>query len=221
MTEHVPPPWELTGTGTIIVFNFPREFVMDSGFVPPELRDSYAGGPGCVMIVDYHTSGVGPYRELLFIPGLFRYNSTRHYTITKIYVSTKASINNGWLNWGIPKELAEFDIQTGADSTDTTRVMLGGSLIFGLTTKCYGVQIPLNSTLLPVKPSLGQMKDGALLVTRPEGAGTGQLAKVEAIEIDGRYFPDVTRVRPLVTGCVREFKVTFPVPEVEALAVQG
>ena len=110
MTDHIPAPWTLTGDGLMLFYRFPREFVLENGFVPPELCQSFVGGFGSVMLVDYQTSNVGPYRELLFIPGQFQFGSKRYYAITKIYVSTQISVENGRINWAIPKEIADFHI---------------------------------------------------------------------------------------------------------------
>jgi hypothetical protein len=42
-------------------------------------------------------------------------------SISKIYVSTQDSIDNGQKNWGIPKEMAHFEVQYGADNHDTSK----------------------------------------------------------------------------------------------------
>src|SRR5213596_1104261 len=101
----VPPLWRLTGRGYILLYRwFPRDFVSDQGQVPQTLAGSFRGGASAVMVVNYENSGVGPYRDLLFIPGLFE----RGFSITRIYVSTPASVASGRANWGIPKQLADF-----------------------------------------------------------------------------------------------------------------
>src|SRR6187549_840298 len=123
MTEiKAPAPWTLTGDGYIFVYKFSQDFVRSQGLIPPFLQGAYRGGFGAVMLVDYHTSGVGAYRELLFIPGVFEVNGKNYYSITKIYVSTMASVVNGQENWGIPKEVADFDIQRLDDSSERITV---------------------------------------------------------------------------------------------------
>jgi acetoacetate decarboxylase len=64
------------------------------------------------MLVDYEQSPVGPYQELLFIPGRFQFGRRRYYMVTQIYVSTQVSVENGQENWGIPKQLAQFHFET-------------------------------------------------------------------------------------------------------------
>lgn len=67
------------------------------------------------------TSGVGPYRELLFIPGAFHINGRYTFSIPKIYVSTETSVNSGIKNWGIPKEVADFTVEDQADGSTLYR----------------------------------------------------------------------------------------------------
>ncbi len=97
--------------------------------------DRFHGGVGFVMLVRYKTSNgephtalqfqeiesvgelipslrmVGPYDELIYVPGLFSRRSPSDQqqpveyfpAITRIYVSTDESVYNGRKNWGIPK----------------------------------------------------------------------------------------------------------------------
>jgi acetoacetate decarboxylase len=78
------------------------------------------------------TSGVGPYQELLFIPGLFHIDGRYTFSISKIYVSTEASVRSGIENWAIPKELADFKIDTQDDGSTLYRsanqLRVGGRL---------------------------------------------------------------------------------------------
>ena len=86
-----PAPWSLSGDGYMIFYKFTREFVAQFGFVPPELEGRFDGYLGSVMLVNYQSSPVGPYRELLFIPGKFKVENglvTRPQSITKIYVNS-------------------------------------------------------------------------------------------------------------------------------------
>jgi acetoacetate decarboxylase len=74
------------------------------------------------MIVGYDTSGVGAYKELLFIPALFDFDKKKAFNISKIYVSTEESVYNGIENWGIPKQLANFNIQQTSSQTCQCKV---------------------------------------------------------------------------------------------------
>ncbi|KAJ7167415.1 hypothetical protein C8R43DRAFT_985228 [Mycena crocata] len=80
----------------------------------------FIGGPGVMQVVSYTESPVGPYDELIYVPGRWKYSDgTKAFRITQIYVSSKESTINGRKNWNIPKQVASFDIRTTPDgSTD-------------------------------------------------------------------------------------------------------
>ncbi|KAL2867802.1 uncharacterized protein BJX67DRAFT_352280, partial [Aspergillus lucknowensis] len=65
------------------------------------------------MIVRYEDSEVGPYDELILIPGraVNPHTGKAEMRISTIYVSTDASVWNGRRNWNIPKQRAVFDFQ--------------------------------------------------------------------------------------------------------------
>ncbi|KAL4783585.1 hypothetical protein BJX76DRAFT_250846 [Aspergillus varians] len=64
-----------------------------------------------VMILRYSDSPVGPYDELILIPGRAVNPNTgkKDMRISTIYVSTDASVWNGRRNWNIPKHRARFE----------------------------------------------------------------------------------------------------------------
>ncbi|KAL2833586.1 hypothetical protein BJY01DRAFT_90862 [Aspergillus pseudoustus] len=86
-----------------------------------ELQFHNNGWLKAVMIVRYDDSDVGPYDELILIPGrsVNPHSGKADLRITTIYVSTDASVWNGRRNWNIPKHRAVFDFKpvssTGSD----------------------------------------------------------------------------------------------------------
>jgi hypothetical protein len=209
-----PAPWSLTGSGYIFVYKFAQDFVRSQGFIPPFLEGRYRGGLGAVMLVDYQTSDVGGYRELLFIPGLFEFGSKNYYSITKIYVSTMASVVNGRSNWGIPKELADFDIQRLDEYSERIRVSANGVTFFDSTLIAEKlVRLPINTEWLPIKQTLVQQGNDRLLLTTPSGRGVAQLATIVDLQVDKGCFPDIAYVNPLAAVKVTNFGMTFPVAE--------
>ncbi|KAL0572109.1 hypothetical protein V5O48_009862 [Marasmius crinis-equi] len=74
---------------------------------------------GALMLVRYASTPVGPYDELIYIPGRWAYASGRNgLRITRLYVSTDASVFNGRTNWNIPKHRANFSFhKDGAITT--------------------------------------------------------------------------------------------------------
>ncbi|GAA6015347.1 hypothetical protein JCM10207_008958 [Rhodosporidiobolus poonsookiae] len=118
-----PAPWTLDGEG----WTFPLYTAFSDTPIPvpeatygPLEKGSEAdqsarfyGGVGTVMLVRYASSPVGPYDELLYVPGLFSRKDGKedgyHMSVTRIYVSEDASTMNGRRNWGIPKHRAIFN----------------------------------------------------------------------------------------------------------------
>ena len=88
-----PPPWDLTGRGYVFLFTGAPD--VRGPTTPPGSR--FAGGLGAVMLLDYTSSDVGPYRELLFVPGRYSLGGRRCYSISRIYVSTPESVANAFL----------------------------------------------------------------------------------------------------------------------------
>ena len=124
-----PPPWHLTGDAYIWLFKFPRGFVERNGFLADWQRAALGATLGAVVLIDYRESDVDPYRELLFIPGRMKVAGRGVFSISKIYVSSPDSVANGIENWGIPKQLANFERTTGADGSERFSAALDGRRI--------------------------------------------------------------------------------------------
>ncbi|PHH71019.1 hypothetical protein CDD83_5294 [Cordyceps sp. RAO-2017] len=89
------------------------------------------GGLGMIQIIRYHSSPVGPYDEMLVVPGSYawerdgpdgRAERGRNPRISRIYVSQKQTCYNGRINWSCPKHLARFEWQTGAHGAVSVQV---------------------------------------------------------------------------------------------------
>lgn len=210
----VSAPWSLRGDGYMLFYKFSREFIEEMGFVPPELSGKFDGFLGNLMLVNYHSSPVGPYRELLFMPGKFRVAGSRWYSITKIYVNSSASTENGRNNWGIPKETVDFRrnlVSKNFLGGDTERIELlkpNGEPFFSITLSAGGLKFPVSTALIPIR--LIQYLAGKTFFTSPKGTGKGQLATIKNIEIDSRYFPDISQSTPIAAVKVTDFVMEFP-----------
>jgi hypothetical protein len=208
-----PAPWNLTGDAYIMVYKFSKDFVEEYGFLADYQQDRFLGYVGTVMLVDYKTSGVGPYRELLFIPGMFTFDWKKMFSISKIYVSSRDSVYNGIENWGIPKEYADFDWQTKADGTEDISVNIEGKEFFKTTIKKGFVSFPLTTAILPLNVVQKLRKD--LIITNPTAKGKATLSKIKSIKVDKNFFPDLSKATPLITMKVRDFEMNFNVPLVK------
>ncbi|GAA4457351.1 hypothetical protein GCM10023189_27890 [Nibrella saemangeumensis] len=208
----IPPPWSLTGNGLVLIYHFPEAFVRNHGFLAGYQRLTYKGWLGAVILADYDTSGVGPYRELLFMPGLFGFGRRRSFSISKIYVSTQDSVESGIANWGIPKELADFEIVHTPDGSTLYRVSRGRHLFFQLRVRSWGPEFPVTTKLIP-RLGVIQQRDRDLLFTHLTASGKARLASRKSMLIDPVYFPDFSQIRPLAILSIQGFSMTFPVPE--------
>ncbi|GAC1622430.1 MAG: hypothetical protein NVS9B10_06370 [Nevskia sp.] len=216
-----PAPWTLSGRGTILLVKLPKPALDDPAFVPAELRGLRRhGGFALVMFVDYEDSAVGPYRELLYIPGRFDFPNGRHYSITRIYVSSMESVVNGRRNWGIPKDCCDFDYRYGADGRDVFEVSHEGRRFAHLALQARGPGLPFTTALLPdALLTLSQIHGGRQFTYVPSASGRVQFARVTDWAFDGALFPDLARGR--VLACVRtpRFRMGFPVAAVHAAPV--
>lgn len=202
-----PPPWKLSGEGIILIFKFNKDWVENSGLLPSHLQGKFRGGLGYVMLVKYENSPVGPYHELLIIPGKFR--KSKKQAITKIYVDSEASTQNGRANWGIPKETLPFSWRKEANR-DIIELKSGGQSIFSAEISHGGLSFPVTTTVLPI--SLCQTWNKVKYYTKPHGFGWGKLAKVEKLDLNPDFFPDFRGIKPLLAVKVNPFKIKFPKP---------
>jgi len=213
-----PAPWRLRGRGYILVIRLPRDFLDSQSFAPEELKSSRRGRFAYVMFVDYRQSDIGPYHELLYIPGSFAFGDARRLSITKIYVSTWDSVVNGRDNWGIPKEHCDFHVKYGADGVDEVRLSLNGKVFAELDFHPRFFGIPFNGGLLPRKlRTLAQHFNGLQFTYVPAANGHLRLATLLRSRVDGRYFPDISQGRVIACFDVSDFEMLFPVAQIRPI----
>ena len=207
----VPAPWTLRGEGIILLFRFKKDWVAQAGNLPEHLQGKFKGGFGYLMLVDYQESPVGPYRELLFIPGKF--GKEKLQSISTIFVDSEASTANGRANWAIPKQTADFhwEKQSGLDRVE---VSLNGKQVLQASIRSGGLSFPMSTALLPIR--LQQELEGQVLFTQPEGKGWGKLASIQDLVVDPQFFPDIRGIKPLLALKVSPFTLTFPKPSIPA-----
>ena len=209
--KSAPAPWQLAGEGYILALWLPNDFLDQKTFLPLAQRLSRKGRIAYVMFVDYAASPVGPYHELLFIPGSVDFDGERHLTISRIFVSSWDSVVNGRANWGIPKDRCDFSVQYGADGIDHVALTLDGKAIVDLTFKAGGFNLPVTTKLLPKSwRTLGQKLEGQQYFYAPDASGHVRPAKLLAAQIDAEHFPDFRRGKLLAAMRVSDFKMGFP-----------
>ncbi|MFL6261244.1 MAG: acetoacetate decarboxylase family protein [Thermoanaerobaculia bacterium] len=224
MTEpsipRVPPPWRLRGSGYVFLFTFEPWFLRNGGFLPPELvGEHFEGQLGALMLVDYRSSPVGPYRELLFAAGR-NLRWRRHlFSITRIWVSTESSAASGRENWAIPKKTAEFEVVKGEDDAERVIVQRDRLAEVDLTVAPgRGLAIPALGTLAPPSwRTVVQFRDGQALETRLSGRGVLRPARLLDFRAMPKAFPDVNEGKLVAGFYIKDFRLRFPAARV----VQG
>ncbi|MEU4563260.1 acetoacetate decarboxylase family protein [Actinoplanes sp. NPDC023936] len=126
-----PEPWHLRGQMYLSLFLVPRGKLSQ---LPPVLRDTVrpitVGGRVVVGAawVSYEPGGVLHYRELLSAV-LVHERGRPRVSITDIWVDSVASREGGRRLWGIPKEMAEFQLDAGTEPlVDAAATAAGGPI---------------------------------------------------------------------------------------------
>jgi len=206
-----PAPWALRAEGYLLALKLAPTRERGALFVSDELAEPHLGPLGWVMYVDYSETPVGPYRELLFIPGSFRFGSRRLFSVTKIYVSTQASVDNGRRNWGIPKELASFEVERRGKRVEQLRVRMGSAPVAELTLRHGTLPLPFTSALVPPRlRTLGQRLAGTSFEVTPSARGTLQRTAVEQAWSDSALFAPLTTRSILAAFRLSNVSLTFP-----------
>jgi hypothetical protein len=213
-----PAPWQLTGSGVIIFFPSDKKRVLESGMLSPEDAAAFRGGFGAIMLVRYEKADCGPYDELLYIPGIFEHHGRKYQRITKIFVSSKESVEWGRRNWAIPKELAAFDWRQGEREwhIDVKQPESGAS-IYSVSLSPRFFSFPVTTAILPwslLQKQEPKYTDGSpfYLETRPSGHGSAKIAFIDRVE-GSRAMPDYHSVShaPRIALAISPFQMTFPV----------
>lgn len=207
-----PAPWTLHGDGWMLLLRLPEAQRRDPAQLPHELQGRPIRGPSVLMFVDYAASPAGPYRELLYIPGRFELEDGRRaWSVTRIYVSSWESVVNGRLNWGIPKDHAEFR-RTRVGRGERLEVETAGRRIATLELAPRGPALPVRAGLLPASlRTLVQFHGGRRFELAPGAAGRAGLARVVSLASDPELFPALGAARLQLAARIPRFSMSFPV----------
>jgi hypothetical protein len=209
-----PAPWELHGSGYVLIVRIPETVSDDDLFVPPSLRNKRHGRTVYLLLLDYQRSDCGPYRELMIAPASFDFAEGRFPSITRIYVSTYDSVVNGRRNWGIPKDHADFEVQH-EDKADRVTLSRGGHVFARLHLRSSGLALPVNSALLPATMrTIKQHWQGQVHAMTLKAKGSLRMAKLVEWSFDPKFFPDLAGGDVVAAAYLPSFEMTFPLPEV-------
>lgn len=215
-----PAPWSLTGSGVIMFFPVKRSYALEHGFIPESEKSNFLGLTGAIMFVNYEKADCGPYREILYMPGLFWQKSGLCLKITKIYVSSEASVKWGIKNWSIPKELADIKWDENQSETGISASYKGKNFISAVFEK-GSFNFPVSTALIPFPLLQSPVKEHELspeqmLKTRFSGNGTASFGSIEHWQVSEERFPDAEKAAfgPIVTMPVNPFNISFPIAEI-------
>lgn len=178
----------------------------------PFQSEGYKGWIGAVMLVEYTTSDVGPYFELLYIPGFFTIGGKLTFSVSRIFVSTYDSAWNGRQNWGLPKRIADFTIVKRSGGERLFEVEVDGQLLLEAHMKPWSPPVPFSNKLVPFTRIVQQFQD-QLLLTRPTASGQMQLTALKYIRSNVDFFPPIHQLKPLASIFIPDFVITFPQPQ--------
>lgn len=216
-----PAPWTLTGDIAYLFVHGSRTAQESFNEDPDPSRSPFRGGLGGIMLVRYTNSPVGPYDELLLVPGRYQFGDTTYYRISQIYVSSLDSVINGRRNWNVPKKLAVFQ---WSDNNTFVKIFLPESTEPFCTVRvrprlyCF----PMNSGIVPasfrslLQPPLEETTEKNIyLKTIPSCSGWFRpLVQLIEFKTDGKEIP-ATEQFPMYTYGVgyEAFTLVFPTSE--------
>jgi hypothetical protein len=209
-----PAPWSLTGSGYIVLLRLPPRSLRSDACTPADLTDRLLPGLSLMMFVDYQTSPVGPYRELLFIPGRLRIDGSKRWSITRIVVDSPASVVSGRANWGIPKQLATIDVERQPDGTEWIEVSQDGRRMAELVFDTAGPTLPVDGAIIPRRlRTMSQFRGGTMYSFSPDASGPVSYARLRAVRTDRERFPEVRTGNVMMALRAPRFELTFPIAE--------
>jgi hypothetical protein len=175
--------------------------------------------------VDYQASNCGPYRELLFVPGVLRaFDGRRHWSVSRIFVSTVQSLVNGRRNWGLPKELAQFDIVYGDRNGFEDRIVVKRAerTLADLRLRTSRLRVPATTTVVPrAARTVVQWDDSTEYVFTPSARGWLSPARVLSWTADAEVFPGLADATVLAAAKIVALELTVPPPQMQARNAQG
>jgi hypothetical protein len=192
-----PEPWELRGHGYISLWLVHTRALPA---LPAGVRPVSLLGRSLVAtaFVDYVPGGLLSYHELLVAP-LVRAGVRPGISITDIWVDSAVSLAGARELWGIPKELADFDL---AHEPFHGTAKVGSTVVASVNARRgdRGVRLPIVGTTF-------QALDGALARTPLRAGGRVHLAHARW-DVDGPL-GWLRPYRPFATVAATDFTLRF------------
>lgn len=194
-----PEPWDLHGQLHASAFFVPLADVpleLPPGCRPVRLGRRVIVGTAWVL---YEPGGVLSYRELMATV-LVRRGRRIMPTIVRIWVDSETSRDGGRALWGIPKELAAFDV----DGADFSAEDGNGSVATGTVRPV--VTLPFTT---PASFRIVQWLDGRAKVSRVRSRARLAVSRARFTADPGGPLAFLAGCRPFVTFSLRDFRMSF------------
>ena len=206
--------YEFKGNGYVLFYRFDEEFIRLETFLPESLKNNYCRGVGAVLYLNYTQSEIGPYKELLFIPGKFCYRGKKNHFISKAYTSTEEAAKFGRDNWFIPKEKATFSKETMENNMENISTYIENEEIASFEIKKGKIRFKLGTSKY-LSFSLMQLKGDEPIKLNYSGTVTANFAKLTSIKIRPAFFPNIVKFTPLAVFKMKNFTLRLPKAEKE------
>ncbi|MGW3632165.1 acetoacetate decarboxylase family protein [Streptomyces sp. NPDC005122] len=201
MTPYPDEPWHLAGQMYVSLWLVPRAELPS---VVPGTRPLTAAGRGLVGAawVVYENDSVLHYNELLRAV-LMRDGARLRVCITDIWVDSEASMAGGRALWGIPKEMATFEVRRAegmsfAARTDAGALAVGRYIERGRLPGRW-----------PLAYKLAQTLNGRIKTSPVRSSAALRLARAEWRAPADSRLGALTRRTPLVSLALRDFTLRF------------
>jgi acetoacetate decarboxylase len=195
-----PEPWDLRGHGYISLWLVHTHALPT---LPPGVKPVSLLGRSLVTtaFVDYLPGGLLPYHEVLVAP-LVRLGARPGISITDIWVDSTTSLAGGRELWGIPKDLADFDLAHEPTFHGTAKV--GSTVVATAAGRrgTRGVRLPF-----PLAGTTLQALGDGLARTPLRAGGRIHLART-TWEVDGPL-AWLRPYRPFLTLAATDFTLRF------------
>ncbi len=201
--------YEFKGNGYVLFYRFDEEFTRLETFLPENLKNNYCRGLGAVLYMNYTKSEIGPYEELLFIPGKFCYRGKKNHFISKAYVSTEEAARFGRENWFIPKEKATFTKQALKNNIENISTYIENEEAACFEIKKGKIRFKLGTSKY-LSFSLMQLNGDEPVKLNYSGTVTANFAKLSSIRIRPAFFPDIAKFTPLAVFKMKNFTLRLP-----------
>ncbi|MFE0519102.1 acetoacetate decarboxylase family protein [Streptomyces sp. NPDC058954] len=201
MTRYPDEPWHLAGQMYLSLWLVPRA---ELPRVVPGTTPFTAAGRGLVGAawVVYENNSVLHYNELLRAV-LLRDGLRPRICITDIWVDNEASLAGGRTLWGIPKEMAAFDIRR-AQATSFAAMSDEGPLATGRY-----IELRRLPGRWPLAYTLAQTLNGQIKISPVRSSAAVRLARAEWRTPDDSRLGALSRRTPLLSLTLRDFALRF------------